>query len=493
MTETSSLILGVNETRLMGSMFCVYLAFSVLKNVSYMSTSYRIHYGLWSVGFVVRKRLPAPRIPAAYLPGLLVLFSVFLLAYAFTAARLWGLAALAIYLVTFPSILDLHLIHQKSSNCPLVLAILLLSTEYHAPLFYASSLAASHANPLPLMCIRALLASIYLATGFEKLRAAGWKWTRGGALQWYLFEHHLWGGFRLAVPLMRSLPTLRVLSTVTVVTQLSAPLIVLGGWLPAIHGIFAIGFHLSTQLFMGIYFLTFFGPAAVSSALSYPLAMLAETQINPSAVTAMLGPLGPAPSPSSAWQVALMALIPAIQVYSQFSWKLGFPFGSYKLFSFDHSEFTRFAVLLLELGDRSGTYRPWQPFDYYDTRNLSHLGYDCNRRTTGLSPQFDETLRQFYWPVIQREDPALAANLQSIRLVLRHAIWNGPIPAGYDDYAIAFVQIEDGRLSNHQAISPIRLRSYRFGEARAEEDMVTMGVMNTAPIPARHDAAGTES
>jgi hypothetical protein len=463
MTEAIDHLLRVNETRLMGGMFCAYLAVSVLKNLAFMRTTYTIHDGLWPVWFVVRRRLAAPRIPPPLLPGLLVLFAVLLLAYAYTASRVYGLAALVVYLVTFPSILDMHLVHQKSNNCAIVLAILLISSEYHSPLIYAQSAAASTAWPL--VCIRTLLAAIYVGTASHKLIKSGWKWTRGRALQWYLFEHYLWGDFKYAVPLMRRPLALRILSTITILTQLSAPVIIFGGWVPAMHGVFAFGFHISTQLFMGIYFLTFFGPAMVSSALSYPIAALAEAHLNLAGIADPLARL----SESSPWQVALMALLPAIQIYSQFSWRIGFPFGPYTLFACDYSDFKNLAVLRLEVADVSGQYTPWQPYEYYDKRNLSHLGYDCDSRTIGLSPRFTARFKEFYWPLLQRETGRTQVELHSIRVVLRHAIWEGDIPAGYDDYMIATIDIDSDRAYELRDMSPVCLRSHRFATAGSDQ------------------------
>jgi hypothetical protein len=136
MNDAGIQLLQVNETRLMGLLFCLYLAASVLQNFAFMRRSYSIHHGLWQVGYVLRLTLRPPAVPARIFPVLLLAFAASLIAYGLMAQRIWGLAALALYLLTIPSIRTMHLIHQKSNLCPIVLTILLISSEYHSPLFY---------------------------------------------------------------------------------------------------------------------------------------------------------------------------------------------------------------------------------------------------------------------------------------------------------------------------------------------------------------------
>src|SRR5215211_8429623 len=324
--------LRVNEVRLLGILFCGYLALSVLKNLPFMFGWYKSHHGLFRGASVLGIWRP-PTLPVRWLPLLLLAFVSSLLAYMFWSNRIFGVSAVALYFVIFPGITAFSLVHQKSSIIPLVLSILLLSSEYHSPLFYLQPPGeVVEQVQWPLVCIRLLLGVIYFGIGLDKLRNTGWGWTRGKALQWYLLEHYLWGGFKLAVPLLRHPRVLRVLSTTTVLMELLAPLIVFGGWIPAVHGVVALGFHLSTQVFMGIYFLTFFGPAVVSSAFSYPLALLVETLLIPGQLSESAQIAAGAPTRSAEWQVLLMFLIPLFQAYCHIINRHRFPFGPYRLF-----------------------------------------------------------------------------------------------------------------------------------------------------------------
>jgi hypothetical protein len=448
-------------------LFCGYLAVSVLVNLGAICAWYHSHRGLIAGTPVLGIwRLPQP--PLWLLGALLFAIVASLLANLFTSSRVAGLASIALYLAIFPGLTAFHLVHQKSSQIPLVLSILVLSSEFHSPLIYVPSPGAATSEPQwPLICIRLLLGIIYLGIGVDKMRCAGWGWTRGRALRWYLLEHYLWGGFRFAVPLLRRPTTLRALSTTTVLMQLLAPIAVIGGWVPFVHGMTALGFHLSTQIFMGIYFLPMFGPALLSSALSYPLARLIEHSPLTAqwADTLQIG-AGEPPS-SAAWQVLLMLLIPACQAYSHIINRHVFPFGPYRLFSYDLSEFKHIGVLLLELGDANGEYRPWQPRDYYDVRDVASFGYNVKDRSCSLSPHFEQYFMLRYWPIIQREHRDGGKSIQSIRLLSRVSAWRDDTPMGYDDYVIGTVRLREGDVAGIETIAPVHLRQHRFGPSHS--------------------------
>jgi hypothetical protein len=454
--------LRVNEIRLLGIVFCGYLALSTLKNLPFMFKWYRSHHGLFG-GVSVLGIWRPPTLDVRLFPLLLSAFISSLLAYASWTNRLFGISSLVLYFAIFPGITACNLVHQKSSLIPLVLSILLLSGEFHGPLFYLQPPGeVTDGVQWPLICIRLLLAAIYLAIGFDKMMKSGWGWTKGKALRWYLLEHYLWGGFALAVPLLRHPRALRLLSTATVLMQLLAPLIVLGGWIPAIHGVAAVGFHLSTQIFMGIYFLTFFGPALVSSAVSYPVARLAETYLTPAQLSDSVQIAAVAPVSSTIWQIPFMFMVPLVQVYCQVVNRHRFPFGPYRLFSYDLSEFKNLGVLLLELGNASGEYRPWHPLDYYDIRDVGAFGYDPMKRVSRLSPRFEAHFSMRYWPIIQRESEDDARSIRSIRLVSRTAAWDGDTPVGYDDYTIGLIRINGDQVGRVETTPRVHLRTHRF-------------------------------
>jgi hypothetical protein len=454
--------LRVNEVRLLGILFCGYLALSALKNLPFMFDWYKSHHGLFGGASVLGIWRP-PILPVRWFPLFLLAFISSLLACAFWPNRIVEASALVLYFAIFPRITAFNLVHQKSSQIPLVLFILFVSSEFHDSLFYVPRPgAAVEGVQWPLVCIRLLLGVIYFGIGFEKILKSGWQWTRGQALRWYLLEHYLWGNFKLAVPLLRQARVLRVLSTTTVLIQLLAPLIVFGGWIPAIHGVAALGFHLSTQIFMGIYFLTFFGPAVISSAFSYPIARLAETYLTPQRLSESVQIATAAPMSSTGWQILLMLMIPVVQAYYHIINRHGFPFGPYQLFSYDLSEFKDVGVLMLELGNAAGEYRPWHPRDYYDARDVGTFGYDVKNRVARLSPQFESYFSARYWPIIRRESEDDGRSIRSIRLVSRTAAWRGDTPIGYDDYTIGLIHVNGHEIDAVEMVPRVRVRAYRF-------------------------------
>ncbi len=456
-----NLMVYVNETRLVGIMFCVYLAFSVVKNANDINVWYRSHYSVVKPTRVLGVKFLTLKLSPRLLLLMMASFALFLLAYAYSGNRLFGVSALVIYFLVFPSITNFHLIHAKSSNCPIVLSILLISSENHSALFYAQGLGTENETEWGIFFMRLFLGLAYLETGIAKLIASGWKWTKGKALQWYLLEHYLWGGFRFAVPLMQSHPiVLRILSTVTMLIQLSAPIIVLGTWIPAIpivHGMFAFGFHVSTQIFMGIYFLPFFGPALVSSMLSYPVARIMEYCLDAGLVMGNTETIASGIAHSSAWQICFMAMIPAFQLLCSLTCRVRFPFVLYRLFSLDHSHRKDYGVLLLEFENAAGDVAPWRPLTYYDVRNLSYetvcdesietgdLSLEDRRRLTKLSPEFDEVFKTRIWKIMEKEEGDRLSSTRCIRVILRYANWDGEIPIGCDDYLVARIHMKNGK------------------------------------------------
>lgn len=453
--------LHVNEVRLLGILFYGYLALSVLKNLPFMFDWYKSHHGLFGGASVLGIWRP-PMLTVRWFPPFLLAFVSSLLACAFWPSRIFEASALVLYFAIFPRITAFNLVHQKSSQIPLVLFILLLSSEFQSSLFYLQPPGAAEGVHWPLVSIRLLLGVIYFGIGFEKIMKSGWVWTKGQALRWYLLEHYLWGGFKLAVPLLRQPRVLRVLSTTTVLIQLLAPLIVFGGWIPSIHGVAALGFHLSTQIFMGIYFLTFFGPAVISSAVSYPLARLAETYLTPQQLSGSVEIAAAAPMSSTGWQILLMLMIPVLQAYHHIINRHRFPFGPYQLFSYDLSEFKDVGVLMLELGNAAGEYRPWRPRDYYDVRDVGTFGYDVKNRVARLSPQFDSYFSARYWPIMRRESEDDGRSIRSIRLVSRIAAWRGDTPIGYDDYTTGLIHVNGHEIAAVEMTPRVHLRTYRF-------------------------------
>lgn len=474
MEEIGFQMVHVNETRLIGIIFCSYLAFSTLKNMHCMHKWYESHHMVVKPDAFLGIGLFAVKLPPRLLPLMMCGFALSLLAYAYTADRLYGLLALLIYLWVFSNLTEFHLIHQKSSNCPIVLSILLLSEENHSVLFYLQDVGVENEIEWSVVFIRIFLSMAYLETGIVKMIVAGWKWTKGKALQWHLLEHYLWGGFRYSIPLMQNIRILRIVSTITVLMQLTAPIIVLGGWFPFAHGVVAIGFHLSTQVFMGIYFLTFFGPAVVSSALSYPIATLLENYISVDYVTQNIGSVGPTLEHSTGFQILLMAIIPGFQLYCSLSSSWKFPFAPYRLFSGDFSDYKDFGVLLLEFEDENGEFEPWKPLTYYDLRdlggltdynasdNLCNMSLEDRRCLTTLSPKFYKIFEKKYWPSIREEYSNSANSICSIRLNLRYPIWEGGSPIGYEDYVIGRIPIINGMPCNVELITRSHIRSHRF-------------------------------
>src|SRR6516162_11022106 len=127
--------LRVNEIRLLGILFCGYLAVSALKNLPFMFDWYKSHHGLFGGTSVLGIWRP-PTLPIRLFPLLLLAFISSVLAYVFWSNRIFGVSSLVLYFSIFPGITAFNLVHQKSSQIPLVLSILLLSSEFHSPLFY---------------------------------------------------------------------------------------------------------------------------------------------------------------------------------------------------------------------------------------------------------------------------------------------------------------------------------------------------------------------
>ncbi len=452
-------VLKLNELRFFSSVFSLYFAYSILRRLPELMRWYDSHRGLFPGLPILGVWKPAKLSPAM-LAAALVLLAATLLVNALLPSRWLVVLALALFFLTFPVVTSFHLIgNTKSSLAPMALVITLLSNEAYSELFYLSggSESARVDGGWPLVAIRLSIAFVYFGLGIEKLRSTGWRWASGRALRWYLVEHYAWGRFRPARLLVNRPAMLRLLSSVTLGMQLLAPLIVLGGWFPAVHGLVALGFHLSTQIFMGIYFLPFFGPIVLTSAVSYPFARLSESLLIADDLPASLLGAGP-PDVSAGWQIGLMFAFVLVQLFVQVKGGYKFPFMQYSLFSHDFSDFRRPGILLLEIGDREGNYQRWRPRHYYDVRDISHFGYDLEKRRTQLSSLLEATFRMQYWPMIQREMEDGGSGISSIRLIWRFPAWKDDELFRYDDFMIGRIPIVDGQAGDVELLDPEPLR-----------------------------------
>ena len=117
---------------------------------------------------------------------------------------------------------------------------------------------------------------------------------------------------------------------------------------------------------------------------------------------------------------------------------------------------------MLEQGDESGMYRAWQPFDYYDAREVSYYGYSHPDRDIRFNPKFRNRFAEKFWPLMRRERADGAEAVRSIRLVSREAAWEDGVPTGYDDFAFAVIQVDADEIGEIEHIPREHLRTHRF-------------------------------
>ena len=161
--------------------------------------------------------------------------------------------ALACNLLYFSSIQPLAFIQRKTNLTAIVLLILIFSTSFKP------FLATQHTN-WTMLLVKIAISQLYLSSGFQKLVHSGLKWAKGDYIKAYLVDHYLWGDRRMALIIARNPMLCSIISSTTLIFELTFWLIIICPSLTAIYVSLAFIFHLGTLLTMRINYIKYLIP-----------------------------------------------------------------------------------------------------------------------------------------------------------------------------------------------------------------------------------------
>jgi hypothetical protein len=106
-----------------------------------------------------------------------------------------------------------------------------------------------------------------VSAGYSKLMTSGLKWATSSQLQGILLLQHMKFDIPLAARTAKSESLCSVLAIVTLIHQITFPIVLLVPNLELYYVVAALLFHLSTRVLMRIDYLTYQGPAYVIFAV----------------------------------------------------------------------------------------------------------------------------------------------------------------------------------------------------------------------------------
>lgn len=167
--------------------------------------------------------------------------------------RLFILVAFICYFIYFTSIISMAQVQRKTNILPFVFLVLLVSPSLNKTFD-------TPATTWELVLIKIAIIQIYLSAGIQKLKVSGLKWCNGESLQAYLMENYLWSDQKSAYHLAKHKVVCSVLSTLTLLFELTFVLVIIFPSLSYFYLIFALCFHLGTMFTMRINYLRYINP-----------------------------------------------------------------------------------------------------------------------------------------------------------------------------------------------------------------------------------------
>lgn len=237
--------------RLFAAVLAIQLLISFRDQYLYFKTQPARIYGKPS-RLLGRFRLPALTAAQFLGAGIVLLVSLILIATGFLP-RLFILIALVCYFLYFNPILSLAYVQRKTNLLPFVLFVLLVSPSIGNSLD-------EPATRWELVLIKIAIAQLYFSAGLQKLRQGGWSWCNGRSLQGYLLENYCWSDQRPGLWLARHQALCAILSTLTLVFELTFWIIIFFPFLTYGYLAAVLLFHAGTLLTMRINYLKYLLP-----------------------------------------------------------------------------------------------------------------------------------------------------------------------------------------------------------------------------------------
>ena len=244
-----------NRIAMFARLFCAVQAIQLLLNFGqqyryFQTQPWRI-YGRKQklLGFIP---LPALDLYQFLISGICLFVSIMLVCLGFYP-YLFVLLALISYFLYFPQIISLAYVQRKTNLLPIVLFILLASPSLNKPLSAPST-------GWEMLLIKIALVQVYLSAGLQKLSRSGMTWFNGKYLQAYLLENYLWADRRSALALAGKPLLCALLSTLTLIFELTFWVVIFFPMLIFLYVAFALLFHIGTLITMRINYLKYLGP-----------------------------------------------------------------------------------------------------------------------------------------------------------------------------------------------------------------------------------------
>jgi uncharacterized membrane protein YphA (DoxX/SURF4 family) len=168
--------------------------------------------------------------------------------------RLALLACCIIYFLYFGQIRTLSYVVRKSNLIPQLLFVMALAPGLHRSFMETCP-------TWPILIGKILLIQVYVSAGYSKLRNSSFHWATSSQLQGILLLQHMKYDIPLAVKVARNERLCSALAILTLIHQLTFPIVLVVPRLEPYYVVTALLFHLSTRLLMQIDYLTYQGPA----------------------------------------------------------------------------------------------------------------------------------------------------------------------------------------------------------------------------------------
>lgn len=174
--------------------------------------------------------------------------------------RLFLLTCCVLYFLYFGNIRSLSYVVRKSNLVPQLLFVMALAPGVSRPL-------TEPCPTWPLSIVKILIIQVYFSAAYSKLRATGLQWATPSQLQSILMLQNMKFDIPLAAKAAQNGLSCSAIGVLTLVHQVTFPIVLLFPRLEPYYVIAALLFHLGTKLLMRIDYLTYQGPAYISFAI----------------------------------------------------------------------------------------------------------------------------------------------------------------------------------------------------------------------------------